>query len=352
MSQQPTLSVVFPNYNHARFLPESLGAILAQSYRPAEIIIIDDASKDNSVEVIEGFACQEPRLRLIRNKRNMGVEYNINRLIEMASGDYIFLSAADDKVLPGFFEKSMKLLAQYPQAGLCSAVVRLIGENGEDRGIRAMPVISNKPCFFSPEEVRHRLCKYGRWITISSMIMRRDAVIQEGGQHLELGSFADTFLALLVSLRHGACFIPEPLGCWRQMDSGHGSELASDWEGLSEVGMLASRLMRNEYRDLFPTDYVDRFERHWMYMVGVTAGKRAHIGLEQALSQGFEKLCPKPSFVDRAFWSGMRLFIWAQARAWQIYSMAKFGPWRWWILGRLSILVNLRKLVIFEKLDT
>ena len=157
MSQQPTLSVLFPNYNHARFLPESLGAFLAQSYRPVEIIIIDDASTDNSVEVIETFARREPRLRLIRNERNMGVVPNMNRLVEMASGDYVYLSAADDKVLPGFFEKSMALLSQYPQAGLCSTVGRLIDKDGKDKGIRAIDCCAETPKFALI--VKHLRCR-------------------------------------------------------------------------------------------------------------------------------------------------------------------------------------------------
>ena len=90
MMQLPSLSVVFPNCNHARFLPVQLGSMIRQSFRAIEIIIIDDASTDNSVEVIKEFMLREPRIQLICNERNMGVEWSINRLIEMASGDYLY----------------------------------------------------------------------------------------------------------------------------------------------------------------------------------------------------------------------------------------------------------------------
>jgi len=67
MPHYPTLSVVMANYNHARFLPESLGAILEQSYRLTEIIVLDDASTDKSADIIEVFTRKEPLIRLVQN---------------------------------------------------------------------------------------------------------------------------------------------------------------------------------------------------------------------------------------------------------------------------------------------
>ena len=147
-----TLSVVISNYNHAHYLPESLQAILSQSYRPLEVIVIDDASTDNSVDVIESFARKDPIVHLYRNEQNRGVFFSANRGLNLAAGEYIYWAAADDRVCPGFFEKSMDILAQYPQAGLCSSLFKLIGENGEDKGWVRSPVISQTRVF-SAEEV-------------------------------------------------------------------------------------------------------------------------------------------------------------------------------------------------------
>ena len=348
--KMPSLSVVFPNYNHARYLPVQLSAILQSSYRSKEIIIIDDASTDNSVEIIKNFMCHEPCIKLIRNQRNMGVEWNFNRLVEMASGEYMYLSAADDKILPGFFEKSMTLLAQYPQAGLCSTVGRFIDEDGNDRGIRAMPVISNRPCYLSPKEVKEKLCRYGRWISTPTMIVRRDAVIQEGGQILELGAFADTFLALVVALRHGSCFIPEPLTCWRKMSKGHSSSSATDWEGSSAMFQLACRLMRTKYRDLFPIKYVHKFERQWRYALSASIKEQVYLEHKRITLRAFKIMCPTPSFADKTFWVLMRMIDWLRFAAWWAYSVGKYATWSWWIKGRLSIIINLRKIILVDKM--
>lgn len=346
MAQAPTLSVVFPNYNDARFLADQLGSMLRQSYRPKEILIVDDASTDNSVEIIEGFIAQEPRIRLIRNERNLGVERNINRLIAEATGDYLYLSAADDMVLPGFFEQTMSLLAQYPQAGLCTGLGRLMDERGRDSGLRALAVIAKTPSFFPPAEVRQLLSKYGRWFALSSMIIKREALVAEGGQVAAVGSFADNLAAMVVALRHGACFIPEEFSSWRQKAGAHGS--AADWETFWQQGTLIVELMRTKYADLFPETFVARFERHWHYVVNVSASVRSQTQIEQTLTKVFDRVATPGTITDHLSRSVLHKLIQLQALLWRTYALAKYGPWQWWTRGRLSILINHGSAVIRE----
>src|SRR5438874_13780530 len=90
------LSVVVPNYNHWEHLPRCLQALLNQSLQPAEIIVIDDASTDNSREVIEHFSQRHPVVRAYRNEQNQGVIYGANRGIELARNDYLYFAPADD----------------------------------------------------------------------------------------------------------------------------------------------------------------------------------------------------------------------------------------------------------------
>src|SRR5882762_1877584 len=118
----PSLSVILPNYNHGKLLPVAVEAILNQSTQPTEIIIIDDGSTDNSVEVIKGLASRSSIIKLYQNERNRGVSYTLNRGIDLAASDYLFFPGADDEILPGFTEKSLTLLAQYPHAGLSCTI--------------------------------------------------------------------------------------------------------------------------------------------------------------------------------------------------------------------------------------
>src|SRR5438874_2539922 len=118
----PTLSVVIPNYNHGKLLPSAINAIVQQSVPPFEIIIIDDGSTDNSVEVIKELARRQPTIKFYQNDQNRGVSFTLNRGIDLASGDYAYFPGADDEILPGFFEKSLALLAQHPEAGISCTI--------------------------------------------------------------------------------------------------------------------------------------------------------------------------------------------------------------------------------------
>jgi glycosyltransferase involved in cell wall biosynthesis len=118
----PTLTVVMPNYNHSRYLPKSLDALANRERPPEELIVIDDGSTDDSWSIIQDFAARYPFIRALKNDQNRGAEFTVSRALDLATGDYVCGAAADDFVKPGFVEKSMALLARYPQAGLCCTI--------------------------------------------------------------------------------------------------------------------------------------------------------------------------------------------------------------------------------------
>lgn len=303
-----TLSVVLCNYNHAHYLPESLQAILDQSCRPLEVIVIDDGSTDTSVDVIEGFARKDAIVHLYRNEQNQGNLRSANRGLNLAVGEYIFFAAADDRVRPGFFEKSMEILAQYPQAGLCSALFKLIGENGEDKGWVRSPVISRTACFLPPEKVLATLTQYGFWITGPTVICRRDAVLHEtGGFMPELCHHADHFVDMVVALRYGACFIPEMLATWRVLDSGYAETMFNNVELSRATFEKVTQLMRApQYAALFTEEYTKIWEWRGQFSLEMRHSRRLLQDQLDFLGR-LRELRPKPTLLDRAFFAGLRL---------------------------------------------
>lgn len=206
----PTLSVIVPNFNHAQFLPRSLGAIVSQSAPPLEVLVMDDASTDNSVEVIEALAKEHHNIRLVRNEKNLGVMANVNRGISLAQGQYVLSSGADDEVAPGFFEKSLSLLAQHPEAALSCSV----GDYREAQtGVRWYWGVgmAGSPVFLSPEQLA-QLERMGKlFIAPNSVIYKKSALNQAGNFVPDLKFCADWFANYVAAFRHGICFVPEPL---------------------------------------------------------------------------------------------------------------------------------------------
>src|SRR5579862_8414163 len=115
----PTVSVLLPNYNHARFIGTALSALAAQTRPPDEILVIEDASTDDSLAVIESFLDELPQLRILRNPRNLGVNGAINRGLLEAKGSHVVCSAADDWLEPDFVARMSEMVAAYPQGRIC-----------------------------------------------------------------------------------------------------------------------------------------------------------------------------------------------------------------------------------------
>jgi len=303
-----TLSVVVCNYNHARFLPEALEAILGQSFRPLEVIVIDDCSTDDSVAVIETFMRMDPIVRLYRNERNQGALVTANRGLELAAGEYIYWGAADDRILPGLFEKSMLLLASYPHAGICSSLLQMIGADGKDRGWIKSPVVSSVACYLSPERALATLTQYGFWFTGQTAVYRRDAILADcGGYVPELAHRADHFVDMVVALKYGACFMPEVLATYRILDSGY-AETSFDNEELSRAtfAKIVGLMRSPKYIPIFPEKLVSVFERRGWYDLEVRTLRRI-IRSQMEFIGRLKALRPEPTLLDRAFLGVLKL---------------------------------------------
>lgn len=245
-----TLSVILANFNHAQYLPESLGALVSQTRIPDEIIIVDDASTDNSVEVIQSFAAKCPAIKLHRNETNRGPFYSADRAMQLATGDYIYFGAADDRTGSTLMEKSMAMAEQYPHAALtCSEPSTFDGHTGvlsENRNHW-----SDAPRYFSPDEFADVLA--GRFIAGNTGVFKRDLVIRAGGFHPELRWHMDFFLNLVLAFRHGVCYIPESLSHLRVLTESYSARGMRDPGKQIPVIRHLFRLLKSEtYRDLLP----------------------------------------------------------------------------------------------------
>lgn len=257
----PRLSVIMTNYNHARYLAEALNAIVKQSSQPFEFIVCDDGSTDNSVEIIQQFVDRYSFIRFIKNSTNIGIFASFDKLITLVSGDYLYCAAADDKILPGFFEKSMDLLRQYPQAGLCSARTLCMDAGGRVNGILHMPVTLSKSGFIPKDKIISLLYKYGSWIQGNTTIFRMSAFKENGGHIWELNSFWDGFISQVIAAKYGACFICKPLVAWRQLEGSYSATSAKDPAISIQSINFARNLMATKFNNVFSVDFIDRWAK-------------------------------------------------------------------------------------------
>ena len=243
------ISVILPNYNHAHYIEDALEALINQTVRPFEIIIIDDGSKDNSVEVIEKYTRKYDFIQLIRNPSNIGFMKSFNKALQLVSGAYLYSGASDDIIHPTLFEKSLKLLNKHPQAGFCTSEYANLFPNGITEIVRVN--LNPEPVYFSPQDYADIMrSKWELSVPTGTAVWRMEAFKEQGGYIHELKWHCDWFVAHVAAFRYGICYIPEVLQTFRILEG-----------GTSQAGPLSKptykTLIFHIIKNLFKDEYKD-----------------------------------------------------------------------------------------------
>ncbi|MDX1933227.1 MAG: glycosyltransferase family 2 protein [Capsulimonadales bacterium] len=136
-SPVPKLSVTITNYNYERFVGRAIESVLGQTFTDFELIVADNASTDHSREIIEQYARQDPRIRVIANTENKGLVGNLVIAIEAARGEFAVHLDADDWVCaPDAFERQIAMLEQDPEISFVWSPPSLKFEDGGETVIR------------------------------------------------------------------------------------------------------------------------------------------------------------------------------------------------------------------------
>lgn len=132
MSATPKISVLIPTYNYARYLPEAINSVLTQEFRDYELLIVDDGSADNSVQVAQAFCSRDARIKFSVNQTNLGMVRNWNYCLEQARGEYIKFLFGDDRLCgTQALGKLAALLDRHPSATLASSARVILDEHSK-----------------------------------------------------------------------------------------------------------------------------------------------------------------------------------------------------------------------------
>jgi glycosyltransferase involved in cell wall biosynthesis len=252
-----TVAVVLCNYNHARYLPDSLGRICAQTRPADQVVVIDDGSTDDSWDIIQKFAGGHSNLEAHANPRNLGLEASIARALELVRCDYLVWAAADDRLLPSFLERNLAVLERYPAAALSfSEVVVLKGDSEEVDRFATNPAaprifdLSELPAYLSPDALRRRMKRGYLPIASNTAVIRCDALREFGGFPPALRWFADSFACTALAMRHGACVVAEPLALIRSRPESYSQSMRDAAQQRQVLTAILELLGRADMRDI------------------------------------------------------------------------------------------------------
>lgn len=203
----PKVSVIVPNYNYARYLPERIESILNQTYQDVELILLDDASTDNSVDVLRQWVNHPKVSHFIVNEKNSGSPFaQWHKGIELARGEYIWIAEADDSALPEFLATTVAALDANPQAALAIVMSNLMDSEGrpsEHDAYEPFEATSEVFCYAADDYAANRMLEQNA-VYNASMVLFRKSTYQKISDHthLNMRSSGDWYLWVNM-LNHG-----------------------------------------------------------------------------------------------------------------------------------------------------
>lgn len=114
----PRVTVLMPTYNVAPYVREAIDSVMQQTYRDFELLVIDDCSTDNTVEVVRNI--DDPRIYIVQNEKNVGLAENLNRGLSHITTEYVARMDGDDIAEPRWLEREVAVLDSHPEIGICS----------------------------------------------------------------------------------------------------------------------------------------------------------------------------------------------------------------------------------------
>jgi glycosyltransferase involved in cell wall biosynthesis len=229
-NHQPRVSIVIPNYNYVRYLPERFQSIGDQTFGDWELIFLDDASSDSSVELVqERFSdviCQS-----VVNQTNTGNPFcQWNRGARLARGEYLWIAEADDYCSPAFLERMVAALDAHPKAGLAHCLTTPVDEAGVvlDHGFHHKYLADLSPSHWhadfsakGQEEVRHYLCRKNTITNVSGVLFRRQAYLDAGMATETMRMCGDWLTYCRILEQHDLVFVSDGLNFHRQHPAKH-----------------------------------------------------------------------------------------------------------------------------------
>ena len=229
------VSVLIPAYNRARYIGETLRCVLGQDYGNLEVIVLNDASTDDTVEVVKSFS--DPRIKLFHNERNLGLAGVRNRLLELATGDFLAWQDSDDLCTPDRIALQVNFLESNPKVLAVGSAATLIDENGN-------PIKGwhRAPCFGGSKAVAVAMC-FGAPLTNSSVTMKKE-VRKFASFNLDFPPYEDYEFWEKVSWHGDLATLPIPLIKYRRHSSQASHETDIDRDKRLHAIIWGRRLAR------------------------------------------------------------------------------------------------------------
>lgn len=210
------ISIITTSYNYGEYISKTIKSIQAQSYSDWELIIVDDSSEDNSVEIIKSF-CKDKRIKLICHDKNKGLTQSVKTGLKYAKGEWIAFLESDDLWRENTLEERVRAIKNNPQVGI---IFNDVEEFGDDNTILAVKnnldknrVKISKLNF--PKNIFYDLNIENFLLTFSAVMIKKE-ILDDCPLDTPIDALLDWWIFIHISFNNEAFYINKKLTKWRQ----------------------------------------------------------------------------------------------------------------------------------------
>lgn len=252
MEHNPVVSVIIPTYNRAHLIERALDSVLAQTYENMDIIVVDDASIDDTEAVVRRYS--DSRIRYVRHDQNQGGSAARNSGIRLAKGEYIAFLDSDDEWVPEKVQRHLDVFQTHPEYHVVYSAVKNVYPDGTFR-IRQHD---------GPEgEIFDQLMVRNVVGPTSAFVIKRECFARVGGFDESLPSAQDYDMWLRLAKHYRFKRIPEPLVIYYW----HGDQITKNVEAKWHGMIAILEKYKEDLRKMHPTVTADRHFRLGKHLV-------------------------------------------------------------------------------------
>ena len=275
------ISVIIPAYNHEKYIEECIRSIMAQTYQNIELLVIDDGSKDRTFEILQSLKpeCEKRFVRVVfETQENQGTRVTLNRLIDLAQGQYLYTIASDDMAKPQAIETLHLFLSQNPDYVLAVGDNEII--NGKSERIywgKNRAVLPENEALYktfgdelhlnAPDNKCDDFVAYANLLKGNHIpngcLSSRQAII-DAGKYDESVFLEDWYINLQLSKFGKFKYIPEILFSYRW----HDSNTVSSSEYKAKLLEIYRQIYEHEKEYCFTHGYKKQWKRQWCKRFG------------------------------------------------------------------------------------
>lgn len=206
-----TVSVIIPSYNHGKYLKQRIDSVLNQTFRDFELIILDDASTDNSREIILEYKKRNPGIITCFNDQNSGSPFKQwNKGVSLAVGEYIWIAESDDFADPDFLQKTFTEILKSDETGLVYSNTWILNEQRRIKYLFSDKKSENIDKIFTFKSfIRNPIPN------VSSVLFRKSVYLKAGGADETMNFCGDWLLYMKIRQISVIIFLPESLSTFR-----------------------------------------------------------------------------------------------------------------------------------------